>query len=427
MIILSSLSVFGQETIVLKNGSKLYGHISNHDFTDKTITVRVDSAIVVESLDSIYYSAPQLTNLSDMPLVWRRRFEQKPELIVDRYGKKGVWLGSVSHKNNQKRGFDGVAQILEVGNGKIKFLTLNNDYAKFNKLTDIDHYEYRERPLLALAGTIDNIYLSDGNVMVGQVVADYPSRLILKTFDGVDNEILKKNIKSKQITPYNSNLDISEQVPYFSRITYMDGDDERDILGIIRETVYKTVKGEQPYYEVVDKDGRNPYRYSFSSVKRIKNEINRKYRTEKDVVLVDDQVVIGEQKVLPTKYKVENNGFCITDFSNMATISVGELNDGKLQVCYRNLPINESFIFVEVSDENNQKKDVNNEHNNLIVSPSSCVVTFSNILMNSIPQKDRFISPLGNVSVKYDNIKDGRIYFLLRKSDKSIFLVKMVK
>ena len=53
-----------------------------------------------------------------------------------------------------------------------------------DKNKDVDHYEYDTRNPLALVGTVTEIVPVNGTPLKGQIVADYPSRLVLLTERG---------------------------------------------------------------------------------------------------------------------------------------------------------------------------------------------------------------------------------------------------
>lgn len=429
LFVLPFLTMSGQESVVLKDGSEYIGRISNHDFSEKTITIRTDSAIVTEKLKDVYYSAPELTILADMPASWRVWFEAHPELVIQKNGNSCAWLGNISYIDKNKKGLDGQAIIKKVSKETVTFFTIAQTSMKFNKITEVDHYEYQLRDPLALVGTIDNIVLTDGSIKSGQIVADYPTNLVLKTQDGVETVISKTEIRSKRITPYNTNRDISEQEPYLSHITYTDGNNQLEAEGIIRETVYKPANGEEPYYEILDGEGRNPYRYRFSDVKRISLVFNRKYRKEKDVLLSGNDIMVANTIDEPIAFTVSNDGYRAPDSVDIIKVSLKDLKDNKLPVYYRENSINKNFIFVEAKLVKNDVKDAKSskKKNEKTEDETYYSISFAEMLMKEISEDERFVSPIGNISVKYGNISEGHVYALIRKADQKGFLIEIVK
>ncbi len=422
---ISFLPLAGQETMVLKNGSRLYGHTSKEDFTAKTVSFMADSAIVVEDINDIYYTAPSVQRLSNMKNNWRRWFEANPAKVFINGGKKSGMLGNISYTNGAKNEFEGDAVIIERSNDNVSFFTINHANLTLKKNSEVDHFEYATRDPLALVGTIDEIVPVNGAILQGQIIEDYPSRLVLLTDDGVRNVIPYSNIKAKRVLPYNTNRSLAEQLKYLTRVTYKDENGEhRTVDGIIRETVYKPSGTERPYYEVINADGTSPRKYYFDDVEMLSLSPNAKYIQDRDVVINDDEILIEHKEAKNMKHTIKTDRYEINDTAGIVKLNLAYLADGNLKVFYKDIPVNSEFIFVEAKPNYTPSKaDNKNRKDDEEETPVYFYANFSDMFLNSFMPFDRFVSPASNVSVNYGKVNAGKYYLLIRKSDNSTYLI----
>lgn len=419
----------GQETMVLKDGSRLYGHTSIENFNNRTITFLTDSAIVVENINNIYYSAPSVQRLSSMKDKWHTWFENHPERVFVNEGRKCGRLGNISYANDTKSDFEGDAIILERSENTVKFFTINHGRVTLDKRNQVDHFEYDTRDPLALRGIIYEIEPVNGAILRGQIVEDYASRLVLLTDDGIRNIIPYSNIKAKRILPYNANISLPEQLRFFSRITYLDGNgDSKVIEGIIREIVYKPANGDKPYYEVVNIDGTTPHKYYFDDVVELSLAANKNYKEDRDVVINDNEVLIERLPATNIKHSTTSDGYEVTDTAGIVTVRLRDLDNNNVKVYFKDLPENSDFIFVEARPgvqpnlSGKIKKDKDEEKDEPTVFFTA---NFRDMLLNSFTPYDRFVSPASNVSVNYGPVQAGCHYLLIRKRDNSAYLIKV--
>lgn len=424
---ISFLPLSGQETMVLKNGSRLYGHTSKEDFTAKTVTFMADSAIIVEAMSDIYYTAPSVQRLNNMKHNWRRWFEANPAKVFINGGKKSGLLGNISYSDGSKNEFEGDAVIIERSNDNISFFTINHANITVKKNAEVDHFEYATRDPLALVGIVNEIVPVNGTTLQGQIIEDYPSRLVLLTDDGVRNVIPYNNIKAKRVLPFNTNRSLTEQLRYLTRITYKDDSGEqRTVDGIIRETVYKPSGDERPYYEVINADGTSPRKYYFDDVVMLSLSPNSMYIQDRDVVINDDEILIEHKEARNMKHAIKSDRYEINDTAGIVKLNYSYLAEGNIKVYYKDIPANSEFIFVEAKPnyipsktDNKNRKDEEDE------LPVYFYANFSEMFLNSFTPYDRFVSPASNVSVNYGKVQAGKYYLLIRKSDNSTYLIKI--
>lgn len=414
------LPTMGQETIVLKNGSRYMGHTSVEDYETNTVNFMVDSAIVVESLDDVVYSGPVKRRVEDLRR-WEKWLKENPTSVFFD-GDSCTWMGNISY-NSGRNEFDGEARILALTDNKVTFLTINQANMTIDKIKDIDHYEYAPRDPLSLAGIIDEIVLDDGDVYSGQIVADYPSKLILLSDDGIRHEIKYRDIKMKRTLPYNANYQLSRQMPYFSQITLRTQDgSKKTVEGIILEKVYKPEDGKNPYYIVTDNNDRNRREYSFDDVVRIGLSRNNHYIKGKDIVLKNrNDMLIGSQPARNVLFETYDNRYSTCDSNNVMNIPADDVVNGVLKIHFKDLPENGEFLLVEARTPQNvpskpKDKNINKAPRELYYA------SISDLLLNNITPLERFVSPNGNVALSY-SVKPGKAYFLLRKADKTAYII----
>ncbi len=414
------LPAFGQETIVLKNGSRLHGHTSIENFENWTISFMTDSATVTEKLDNVIYTPPTVTRLYEVGSnYWRRWFEQNPQYIFNNNGHKSVRLGNVNYLNRDTANFGGEALIREIGPDNVTFFTPMMLTVTIDKNKDVDHYEYDTRNPLALVGTVTEIVPVNGTPLKGQIVADYPSRLVLLTDDGIRHVIPYSNIRIKRTLPYNTARPLAEQMKFLSRINYRNratGKIETLNGVIIREIVYKPLNNESPYYEIVNTEGLNPVKLDFDDVITLRLSPNNQYVEDLDLVINDDDLLIEGQLANSLPYTLKTDRYELTDTVGATHVRFSELNNGHLKVSYKDLPVNADFIFAELkSDDDNAGKS----------STQVYYSRLSDMVLSSFSATDRFISPNMNISVSYGPVRPGRAYMILRRSDprKPVYIV----
>lgn len=426
MALAGFLSLAGQETMVLNNGSCLYGHKSREDFTAKTVQFAVDSALVTESLDNIYYTAPVLQRLDNMKDNWANWFRNNPDMVVNNNGRPSGRLGKIEYRHDNKDNeFEGSAVIVELSDSTVTFFTINQVSVKY-KTEEIDHYEYETRDPLALVGVIDEIVKTDGSTLSGQIVAEYKDRTILLADDGVRHVVQRDDIRAIRMLPYNTNMPLADQLPYYKRIEYRNGSDKSTVNGIITERVRKPANGEGAYYEILSPDGTTPRKYPAKDVLTFSLVPNNRYVNERDVVIDDDEILVDRIPLEKVRTRITTDGYDILDGANCVTVSMADLNEDNLKVYYKDVPRNAELYLVEArpvmtdGDDDGKKKKKRDDDQD---EPAQYRVSFSEVLLNSLTPSDRFVSPASNVSVNYGPVRAGKYYMLMRKSDKSAYLI----
>ena len=95
LAILGFLPASGQETLVLRNGSRLYGHTSKENVKDKTLSFDIDSASLVLPTNEVRLESPQLIQISELPEAWKRWYAANPGKKFFRNGKEYGRLANV--------------------------------------------------------------------------------------------------------------------------------------------------------------------------------------------------------------------------------------------------------------------------------------------------------------------------------------------
>ncbi len=412
---LGFLSVSGQETLVLKNGSRLYGQRTIEDYNDNTVTFRIDSADMVIPYNDLHDISPRLTLLSETPESWRRWFNQHPERIVLRNNAKYVWLGAVNNSNNDRKFYKDYVVIHEVEDTVVRVFTTSIGEIKVSKNKEIDHIEIAPREPLALVGTINEIETTNQGTLRGQIVEDRAKSLVLLTDDGVRHVIPYKVIKASRIIPFNPNRPLNEQISHHQRLEG-NKDSGFSAVGIVTETVYKSHGNEEGYYILADTEGLNKTKYPFSQVLRIKKIPNTAFVKEKDVKIDGDQLLIQFREAVPVKYEVKSDRYEIADTTKAVRINKADIENGMLKIHFKDTPVNTDFIFVEAKpvqvDKSAKKSGKDNNDADVVFYAS-----LNDMLINSYSPVNRFVSPSGNVSLTYGNVEAGKAYLLIRKSD----------
>ncbi|MCM1532991.1 MAG: hypothetical protein NC114_12090 [Ruminococcus flavefaciens] len=412
------LPCYGQETMVLKDGSQLYGHTVEEDFDNGMLTFRVDSALIVAKLSDIDYTAPEMLDLNrDVKgSSWYRWFTNHKDRVTQQRNKQYVRMGNVAHNNNARKEFDGRAVIFEQGDSAIKYFTTNECRVTLNKKAEVDHFEYDTRSRLALGGIDTELELTDGRKIRGQVVANYANKVVLLDDSGLRNVIPYKKIRAKRFLPYNENVPMAEQSPYITSLTTPDGKVDKLLLNAI---VYKPLNGAKPYYDVVSLGGGANIQYPFDMVSKVGSTVNQDYVEDTDVVMEDDEVLVNRIPAEPIQYVMKSDRYEITDTVGAVRVSEYDLVDGMLKVHFRDPMDNTEFFFVEARPYN-QYLELNYDNRKKKKDDGEETVYYytnlSDVLMNGYTAYDKFVSPAGNVSVNYGQLTAGKAYMLIRKS-----------
>lgn len=426
---MSFLPSMGQETLVLKNGSTLYGHTSVENYEDGEVSFMVDSAIVVEKLTNIDYENPplvQLDNFSNMRL--KEWLKKHPERIILKNGRKHAYLGNIRSKGNYNSPFAGNAVVLAKNDSTATFFTLSQVTINLNKAKEFDHIIYAERDPLALVGVVDEIVTINGETLRGQIVAQYPGYFVILTDDGVRHSVNKSDIRSRKKLAYNSNRPLADQMNFLSKITLKKGKSTETIDGIIRETVSHPANGEKPYYDVVNSDDSYSHKYKFEEVTKLSLSPNPRFVKERDVVIDDDEdILIAGRKAVKVPCTITDTRYEFND-TIVTAIPYDELTDGKLKVYYKDVPANSEFFFVEVTPAQEQPapakgKKATTKKLDVEEDEAPYSVGLSKIMLNGFAPVGRFVSPASNVSVNYGPLRTGKYYVLIRKSDNSAYLI----
>ncbi len=407
------LPCMGQATLVLKNGSRIYGNVSNDDFANSVVTFSADSAVVV---DTMSYSAPVVRALSSLNDAWQNWFAGNARRVFTHNNAPSAYIGKVSCMQDENRPFNGEAVILENGNGKVKFFVTGLYTTEVNKRL-IDHFEYAERDPLALTGVIDEVVTVDGEVFTGQIVAKYTAGIVVRTENGVDNFIPFENVMLTRIVPFNVNYPLKDQVRYHSRLNYKNGKTNNEVTGIIQEVVYKPKNGAKPYYTVLNADGTSSTDYNFEDVEGIRSVRNSSFVDKRDVVIKKDEVLVAGKPGKKVTLKEGSDRYVLPDSVEFVEIKFSDLKDARVPVHYKNTPDNNEFFFVELTVPVVEKKKPGLFGAPKVTEPEAPYVTFAKLLRGGFRAEDRFVSPANNISVQYGPLKKGGRYVLIRKSD----------
>lgn len=439
LAILGFLPASGQESVVLKDGSILYGHIVKDNFDNQTISFDIDSALMVVATKDVQYDSPELRLVSGLPEAWKRWFNNHRDKIVMRNGKEYGWIGSVepySYVGN-KTFYKGLARIEEVTDSTIKFFTPNIGNITLNKKEGINYIVHNPRHPRALVGVIDEVKTTDGKIYHGQIIEERAREIILLSDDGVRNVIPVKMIKMRKVNPYNSNRPLRDQMPYITRIELAEKNSgSMSPMCIITEIVSNSSpKQKDGYYLATDCDGYNSREYKFSDVASLSYVKNANYVEDLDVEVNDDQLLVNGKEVLPVKYVEMADRYEIPDTANAIKVKAADLEKNLLKLHFKDQEIKSDFIFVEAIPDNTVA--TNNKSNNKNASSKKKKdaenteegTPFYSLLRDIIDSKfipiDRFVSPAGNVSLKYGPVSAGKAYLLIRKSgqNKSGYLI----
>lgn len=425
------LPLAGQETLVLKDGSRLYGHTSTEDYTNKTITFSTDSAIVVEKTANVVYSAPYLRPLRNMGKTWRDWFETHPERVVTEGGTRSAYLGDITCKTPARKDLSGEVIILEHGDSTVTFFTIGSNRITLKKNEEVDHIEYAPRDILSLVGTVEEVTTQSGFPMQGQLVADHSSHLVLLTDDGVRNIIPYSKIKSRRTLPFNTNLHVAKQVKFLTCLNVRDSN--QPVCGIIVERNYRTADNPQAYYELCDSTGRRSMKVYFKDVLSTSLAANNAYlKDNKDVVIGnDDDILVNRVPAGKATCIETNEGKEIADTAGIVKVKYSDLKGGMLCIHYKDLPLNSMFTFTEMEEckpaetaDKDKGKDKGKE--NREAQPRALYkASYRDIYDNSFMPVGSSVSPAGNVSVQYGPVTPGKAYLLIRRSDKATYLIKI--
>lgn len=419
---LGFLVMNGQETVVLKNGNRFMGHLSSENYDNGQFVFMADSAIVVERLANVRFSPPKLRSIKDMKMKWSRWFETNPAYIVNVANQAKGWLGHIAYGDNCSDELGGDVVIKELSDSIVKYFIVTQTSPTFKRSTEVDHFEYATRHPMAMVGTVDEIVLTDGSTLSGEIVANYPGYLVLRTNDKVNRPISYSKISSKRVLPYNLARPLSEQVPYLSILSLKDADGvEREVSGIITETVYRPTTGEKPHYVVTDGDNQNPCKYPFEEVSRISFRSNSAFIQGLDVELAPGETMIAGSVAKPVTCQEVGERYAVVDSTNIVAVKARDLAGGNLNINVKNNPGVEEFLFIEATPVAPLKGQSNSKGRGKTPVEYYTVNTMS-MAFNAIEPVERCVTPHNNVSLKY-NIQAGRAYMFMRKSDKSTYLI----
>lgn len=421
------LSASGQETMVLKDGSRLYGLTWKEDYTDMSKTFSFDSVSLVVPKSALSNIEPDKRALTYLNSEMRRYFEHHPEKIVYHNNEPYVYLASGFNVEKGKRNnlnLSGYVIIEEVSDSTARVFWPSIGMMTVDWKKDVDHVVTAPRNPLALVGTIDVLETKQGVRLVGQIVdTDHKGTTIL-TDNGVRHKISKDNIRAKRIQPFNPNRPLKEQISHRYRLE--GGKGTQPTYGFITETVYSS-QNQEGYYMVSDLEGLNKTKLLFSEVDKITREANPDFVKELDVNVAPDEFLIQGISAKPVTYEVKTDRYEVKDTSNVVKVKAAALKDNNLKVHFRSLPAHSEFFFVEARETPKSAEEAKRSGKNKEKDTPEKTPFYATLhdVIQSLPPTDRFVSPIGNVSMNFGPVTAGKSYFIIRKGapEKTAYMV----
>lgn len=431
LAVLCFLPCIGQETLVLKDGSIIYGHKTSENYSKGTLSYRVDSASLILPEKAVFIEDPELVRIDKMSSSWQRWFKSSRERIVNKGGDEYGWLTRI---RTEYDGFPGESKLLtgnvvlqEKNDSTIRVVTVNPGNIDLSKKDFVDRIMYSHRDSRALAGVVDEVEMNSGEKLQGQIVEERRKDMVLLRNDNVRVVIPYSKIRAKRVLPLNSTMPINEQIEYKVRLSK---DRNSAVEGFITEVVYETSKGNHGHYKVVNYEGRDAKDYDFDDVTKIDYFPNEQFVKDMDVAINNDEVFVAGKVVKPLKYRSYNGKYEVETNDSIVAIKLSDLNKGMLTLYYKNNDRSSDFIFEEAKEVNkienvsadNKKSEF--EHKNIYS------VSFEDIMFTNFPSpKNPIISPLGNVIIKYGPVIEGKVYWFMPKSktNKNAYLIRIEK
>lgn len=348
------------ETLVLKDGSILEGHIvsqtvgKNVTFLSEIATIRLTGEC---ALDISNGRNESLENLSEG---WKTWAEAYPDMLIKDDGikyikmndvtlrtststvepqkkdttknaiKKNILLGQIPSSNHVK--------VLESG-AYITYVDASNHTFQLD-YSDIKEIRKTPRKQNVISGIIDVIEKKDGSVIEGQIVSQVMGEYtkILVDGSGIMETVKIGEIKSQKKKAYNEKLSLREQAQYLDKV---ETKSNSTVIGIITcQNVSE--KAEDCYYllRVSDNDVE---RLAFSDVVRISKEANPDYKEPLTDIIIDpasDSIYLCRKAI--EKYDVKQDGeksiyVELNPDSVKFSLMASEINNTLIVECYNTL------------------------------------------------------------------------------------------
>lgn len=387
------------DKIYMKSGSEVEGYISEQK-PGRYLAVKTTKATIVVSSDSLRSRVTEKIHLESLSPEWQVWAEENKKWIDDN-GNKMIELSSLSFPNSKyERVF-----LLERGS-IIKFLDLTPNTYYF-KWGDMYRTTKNKRPDNLFTGIKEILELTDGMVVEGQIIEQYP---------GKDLKILTANdevysFKFPQIKKIKSEP-INETIDYWSQIQLLDIVELRNEASSLKGFITSRTMNKELVIRMLDNSQRTISLAQIQSYAKIPND---KYQAVFDRQLNEGEVMLNGSAAYFDQLTIQGQ-YLLLGETVSAQLGVGE------SVCVeaRLENPNASITLVKAHLENIEP--ANGRKNVQVLWP---VITYQDLVQSHVPI-EREITPLGNVKIKF-TVNETGDYVLYIQGKQGYIVINVIQ
>lgn len=362
------------DQIYMKSGSVVEGYISEQK-PGKYIAVKTNKATIVVGADSLKSRVVEKINLESLSTEWQQWAEENGKSMVEN-GIKVIELATLQFPHSQ---FEKVF-LLEKGS-VLKFLDLSANTYRF-RWGDMYRTVKTKRPDNLFSGVKEVLELTDGSVVEGQIIEQYPGK-DLKVLT-VSDEIYSykySQVKKIKTVPLNDKIDLWSQVQLLDVVELKN--QSNPLTGFIssrtlnKELVIELQEGGQrtlPLSQVV-------------SYAKIPND---QFQAVMDTQLNDGEVLLNGSSAYFVSLSVQGQ-YLLLGETVSAQLGVGETVCLEARLENPDVPITLVKAHMEMIEQTNGRKSSH------MTWP---VITYQDLVQSHVPVK-REVTPLGNVKVTF--------------------------
>ncbi len=265
------------QTILLKNGSVLYGYIQKQDGRGR-MTICTDSALICLTKNVFPYVIQNSDNVSVGGFKAGKFSKESNDSVFMRYISDKVF--------NQIR-------LIEKGE-IIRFMDLSTNKYEIS-WSDVLSIRSPKRAKEELSGIVRHYTLANNREISGEYAGETETTVSIYLPDGIVETVNFADVKKYTLSPFNPNQDIFAQTPLLDVVYTTNNNVYR---GVIIEQNYSNEKNEDNYISIWEKD-KSPQMVRISEIESISKEKNDTtvYNPLYDVILKKGELVVNRKEV----------------------------------------------------------------------------------------------------------------------------------
>lgn len=387
------------DQIYMKSGSAVEGYISEQK-PGKYLAVKTTKATIVVSSDSLQSRVSEMIHLQTLPAEWQAWAEENNKWIDDN-GNKLLELSTLVFPScRYERVF-----LLERGS-IIKFLDLMPNTYRF-KWGDMYRTTKSKIPSNLYSGVKEILELTDGTVVEGQIIEQYPGK-DLKIVTANDEVYSYKYSQVRKIKsqPLNDKLD------FWAQIQLLDVVELKDTTTRLTGFITSRTLNKELVIRLLDESQRTVPLAQIQSYAKIPND---KYQAVFDRQLKEGEVLLNGATAYFDHLATQGQ-YLLLGETVSAQLGVGEKVCVEARLENPNTPITLVKAHLENIEPANGRKNVQ------VLWP---VITYQDLVQSHVPI-EREITPLGNVKIKF-TVNETGDYVLYIQGKQGYIVINVIQ